>query len=160
MTPNEEKNYLTNLLIEATAWKVTEGESRSPIELEVIDRLRRLNGMPTVNVEGVASDDIPESNETEQLNEDDYKELEAAKLNDYLEKRRAQNRKAKEKDKQGKTRVTIDGKLVWRPLSECRKVPRWPNRPDSDAWKWKYVGPQQEVDKLSDELWAEHENKT
>ena len=76
MTPEEERTYLTNLLIDATAWSVSEGETRSAIELEVIDRLRQLQGQESINVVGRPSNEV--------LNEYNNKELEETRVNEHL----------------------------------------------------------------------------
>lgn len=142
MTPEEERIYLTNLLIDATAWQVSEGETRSAIELECIDRLRKLNNMSSINVVGAPSSEV--------LNEDDYKALEAAKLNDHL----ARKAKTKRKWASNRVRVVIDGKPTWKLRSECHKevMPGWVTK-----LHWVWDGPGGQVDKLGDELWAAHE---
>lgn len=58
MTPQEEIVYLTDLLLQASRWQVSEGEELDPLHLEVKDRLARLTNQPSVNVEGIASDKI------------------------------------------------------------------------------------------------------
>ena len=58
MTPKEEICYLTDLLLEATRWQCSEGERLDPLQLEIKDRLARLTGQPSVNVEGVPSDKV------------------------------------------------------------------------------------------------------
>lgn len=150
MTPEEERIYLTNLLIDATAWQISEGETRSGIELECIDRLRKLNNMPTIDVVGKPSDEV--------LNDDDYKALEAARLNEHLANRN-KSKNAKERWKHGRVRVTIDGKPVWKLERDCHKeiIPGFEKK-----WHWVWNGSddkkdQEQVNKLSDELWNEHE---
>lgn len=47
MTPNEERQYLCDLLLEASRWRISEDDSENGyngLELEVRDRLQRLNG--------------------------------------------------------------------------------------------------------------------
>lgn len=47
MTPNEERQYLCDLLLEASRWRISEDDAENGyngIELEVRDRLQRLNG--------------------------------------------------------------------------------------------------------------------
>jgi hypothetical protein len=146
MTREEERIYLTNLLIDATAWQISEGETRSGIELECIDRLRKLNNMPSIDVVGKPSDEV--------LNEDDYKALEAARLNEYLSNRS----KSKRKWAKNRVRVVIDGKPTWKLRSECHKevMPGWTTKLH---WVWDGPAGDEEtaVDKLGDELWNEHE---
>lgn len=159
MTDQEERLYLETLLLESSRWRITEDDPYSPIEREILDRLRRLNGIETIDENGYAQSDIPDNPVDEPLTTADYQALEAQKLNDYIEKKRAQNRKAKEKWKKDKVRVVLGGKMVWKPLAECVQEPRWPDKPGSTAFHWVWKGPQKEVDKLSDELWAQHEKQ-
>lgn len=53
MTPIEELQYLASLSLEASKWRVAEGDSRSGLEMEVEDRLARLkdeiNGMARIS---------------------------------------------------------------------------------------------------------------
>lgn len=151
MTPEEERVYLINLLIDATDWQVSEGETRSAIELEVIDRVRKLNGMPTINVVGTPSDEVeldvhlPEDN-------DHIASPEKVKT-------------SKERWKENKVRVMVDGKSTWKPIEDCEKRKCFPNIPESTKWRWCWKGEKHEpvaevsqpVDKLSDELWEAHE---
>lgn len=158
MTEQEERLYLETLLLESSRWRITEDDPYSPIEREIMDRLRRLNGIETIDDNGYAQSDVPDNPVDEPLTTADYQALEAQKLNDYIEKKRAQNRKAKEKWKKDKIRVFMDGKYVWKPRAECVKQPR-DNSNGGSLWKWEWVGPGQEVDKLGDELWAQHEKQ-
>ena len=155
MTADEERQYLCDLIMSASEWRLSEGDERDTIRLEIQDRLRRLNGVDTEDENGYIQSEPVEVSPV--LTADDYKAIEAQKLDDYIEKKRTQNRKAKDKWKKDKVRVFIDGKPVWKLISECRKVPRWPDKPGTTGWKWEWVGPGQEVDKLGDELWAQHE---
>lgn len=152
MTPEEERIYLTNLLIDATDWQVSEGESRSAIELEVIDRIRKLNGQPTINVVGTPSDEVE-------------LEVHMPENNEHLASpEKVKN--AKERWKEGKVRVMVNGKAAWKPIEDCEKRRCFPDLPESTKWRWVWKGEKQEpvaevsqqVDKLSDELWADYEN--
>lgn len=153
MTPEEERIYLTNLLIDATDWQVSEGETRSAIELEVIDRVRKLNGMPTINVVGTPSDEVE-------------LEVHLPEDNDHIASPE-KVKTAKERWKENKVRVMVDGKSTWKPIEECEKRKCFPNIPESTKWRWCWKGEKQEpvaevsqpVDKLSDEFWAEHEQE-
>lgn len=160
MTKDEERAYLTELLIAATDWQVSEGETRSAIELEVIDRLRKLNGMPSINVVGVPSSEVGVN---PVLTGEDYKALEAARLNEHLASP-DKVKSAKARWKADRVRVIVNGRPSWRPISECIKQKCFPDIPDSTKWRWVWKGKQepvaevsQPVDKLSDELWAAHE---
>ena len=146
MTPEEERIYLTNLLIDATAWSVSEGESRSAIELEVIDRLRQLQGQESINVVGSPSDEV--------INEYDRNALEETRVDEHLASPGKVD-EARTKWEKDKIRVYIDGKHVWKKRSECVKQPR-DNSKGGPAWKWVWIGPQ---DKKAQEeaMWSEHE---
>lgn len=159
MTEKEERLYLETLLLESSRWRISEDDPYSPIEREILDRLRRLNGIETIDDNGYAQSEVPDNPVDEPLTTADYQTLEAQHLEDHLEKKRAQNRKAKEKWKKDKVRVVMDGRPIWKPLAECRRVPRWPDKPGTTGWKWEWVG-SPEVDKLGDELWKDHENSS
>lgn len=109
MTPQEEIYYLTDLLLEATRWQCSEGEKLDPLQLEVKDRLARLTGQQSINVEGVPSDKVqPKSNDK-----------------DYEYKAKwASNR----------VRVKMpDGSYQWHLKDECEKIPV-PGQ--NGKWKW------------------------
>lgn len=156
MTEQEERLYLETLLLESSRWRITEDDPYSPIEREIMDRLRRLNGIETIDDNGYAQSDVPDNPVDEPLTTADYQALEAQHLNDYIEERRQRNRKSKDKWKKDKVRVYMNGKSVWKLRSECRKVPRWPDKPEATGWKWEWVVPQDKKAQ-EDEMWAEHE---
>lgn len=54
-----ERNYLMDLLLQASRWERSEGEPLSGLELEVQDRCRRLCGVNTVDDDGMAQSEIP-----------------------------------------------------------------------------------------------------
>ena len=137
MTPSEEREYLINLLFEGTRWKVDHDEVLNGLELEVRDRLRRLSGINTIDEDGLCQSH-PENltAEDEPLTGTDYQALD-----DYIEKKRAQNRKAKEKWKKDKVRVVMDGKPVWKSRAECHQEKRFPDQPDSTLFRWVWDGP-------------------
>ena len=64
MNKHEELQYLTDLLLQASRWQVSEGEELDPLHLEVKDRIARLTDQPSVNVEGVASDKITKNRQS------------------------------------------------------------------------------------------------
>lgn len=119
-----ELEYLINLLSEATRWQVDPGDDA--LRLEVNSRIERI-------LHGEEAEEADEAQE-----EPDPEAMDA-----YIKDRRRRDREARTRYKQGKTRVMVDGKMVWKPLSECRKVKRWPNKPDSSGWKWEWIGPQE-----------------
>lgn len=122
-----ELEYLIDLLREASKWNVDQGDDALRLEVDL-----RINNI--LNGENLPAEDEP-------LTGSDYQALEAQKLDDYIEKKRAQNRKAKEKWKKDKVRVVLDGKLVWKPRAECHQEKRFPDLPDSTAFKWVWDGP-------------------
>lgn len=69
MTPEEELTYLADLLMQAALWRVQPDEGRTPLELEVLDRVEKLKAYCASKV----------------LDKSDYQALEAAKLNYHLE---------------------------------------------------------------------------
>lgn len=143
MTEKEERLYLETLLLESSRWRISEDDPYSPIEREILDRLRRLNGIETIDENGYAQSEVSDNPpaEDEALTGSDYQALEAQKLDDYIEKKRAQNRKAKEKWKKDKVRVVMDGRPVWKSRAECHQEKRFPDQPDSTAFKWVWDGP-------------------
>lgn len=165
MTKQEELQYLIGIVTEASKWTPSPDDQRDLVRMEVEERINNLvmgvepepdeNGL----IQSTIHPDVPDNPVDEPLTTADYQALEAHHLEDHLEKKRAQNRKAKEKWKKDKVRVVLNGRPVWKPLAECRKVPRWPDKPGTTGWKWEWVGPQ-EVDKLGDEFWKDHENSS
>lgn len=160
MTENEEREYLIDLLFESTRWKVDQDEVLNGLELEVRDRLRRLSGVNTVDQTGLCQSNPPDNlpAEDEALTNEDFKALEAARLNEHLASPEKVE-KAWQKQwkwKMDKVRVKIDGKIVWKPKVECVQEPR-DNRRGGPKWQWKWIGPATTTDKLSDELWQNHE---
>lgn len=158
MTNQEELLYLLDLTMQATLWRIKDSdEQRTPLELEVLSRIERLKKGPEHEEDGLAS-------WLEPLNKDDYKALEAARLNEHLASPN-KVREAKERWKKDKVRVMVDGKPTWKRIDECEKRKCFPDIPESTKWRWCWKGEKQEqvaevsqpVDKLSDEFWAEHE---
>lgn len=133
MTREEELIYLGDLLMQAALWRVQPDEGRTPLELEVSSRLERLKAEAA----------------SELLDKTDYQALEAAKLNERL---------AKKKYEDNSVRVMVDGKKVRMKRELCVQVPC---KTSPTGYKWMPKDSVQdnepEVDKLSDELWAEHE---
>ena len=52
MTKSEELLYLSDLLLQASRWERSEGETLTGLELEVQDRMRRLTGVNTIDEDG------------------------------------------------------------------------------------------------------------
>ena len=133
MTREEELIYLGDLLMQAALWRVQPDEGRTPLELEVSSRLERLKAEAA----------------SELLDKTDYQALEAARLNEHL---------AKKKYEDSSVRVMVDGKKVRMKRELCVRVPC---KTSPTGYKWMPKDSVQdnepEVDKLSDELWANHE---
>lgn len=149
MNTNEERLYLEELLFESTLWRGVEQDSPySPIELEIRSRLHRLSSADEVQVQ---ADPTPEQDIVIQA-------IEASRMNEHLEEKKKQKQYTEAKKEWGRDRVRvfIDGKPVWKPREFCCKVKR-DNSKGGLPWTWKFVGPQ-DIDKLSDELWKDHED--
>ena len=156
MTPNEERNYLCELILASSQWRISEGDETDAIRLEVQDRLRRLNGVDTVDENGYCQsepDNLPA--EDEPLTTADYQALEAARLNEHLENKNKPD--SRDKWKVDKVRCQENGKVVWHPVSECHQEKLFPNNPNAKKFRWVWDGPGGQVDKLGDELWKDHE---
>ena len=152
MTPSEERQYLSELCLEAARWRVDHDDPCCALELEVRDRLRRLNGIETVDENGEVQGEVEVS---PVITEDDYKTLEAAKMNEHLASPQKVE-KAKEKWKQGRVRCQENGKPVWRLMSECHREMLFPNNPTAKKFRWVWDGPQDKQEQC-DAMWAEHE---
>lgn len=168
MTTQEEILYLTDLLLESARWTRDPDEAYCNIELEIRDRLRRLNGIDTIDENGLAQGNPKTVTKPgqfvekveEPLNEDDFKELEAARLNEHLASPE-KVWKAKERWKADKVRCNENGHIVWRKRCECIQQPR-DNSKGGPAWMWKWMGPATTTDvkkAQEDQMWAEHEQE-
>ena len=161
MTADEERQYLCDLIMSASEWRLSEGDERDTLRLEIQDRLRRLNGVETEDENGYVQSEPVEVSPV--LTEDDYKALEAARVNEHLASVEKVNN-ARSKWEKSKVRVYIDGKHVWKKRSECQKVPR-DNSRGGCAWKWQWIGPSSPTvdknlptkDEQVEAMWAEHE---
>lgn len=173
MTKQEELTYLFGILSEASKW-LRNDDDRDLVRIEVEERIQKLinDVEPEPDENGIIQSSIhPDNPNTvtkpgefvdtveEPLNEDDFKALEAARLNEHLASPE-KVWKAKERWKHGRVRVTINGKPVWKLESDCHKeiIPGFEKK-----WHWVWNGPedkkiQEGVNKLSDELWEAHEN--
>ena len=158
MTEREriEREIILDILAESSKWRISEDDQSDCIRLEVMDRARRLLlGTETVDANGYAQskpNNLPA--EDEALTNEDFKALEAARLNEHL----ASPEKVDDARKQwesSKVRCSENGRLVWHPRSECQKVPR-DNSKGGPAWKWQWMGPKDKKAQ-EDEMWAEHE---
>lgn len=116
MTDQEELRYLSLLCLEAARWKVSESEELCPLELEIKDRLARLTGGSSVNVEGVPSTEVEEAQE---------KPKEAPKpksrRSTFWTRRKSQTH----------VRIKENGHTIWIPREEAVQVPA-----RNGKWKW------------------------
>ena len=161
MTEREkiEREIILDILAESSKWRISEEDQTDDcIRLEVMDRARRLLlGTETVDANGYAQSH-PEVEVSPVLTEDDYKALEAAKLNEHLaspEKVESARSRSRSRWESGKVRCSENGRLVWRPRSECQKVPRDTSK-GGPKWKWQWMGPQDKKAQ-EEEMWAAHE---
>lgn len=155
MTPEQktELEYLIDLLREASKWNVDQGDDALRLEVD----LRINNILNSVEVEG-ETEVQGEPEVSPVLTQDDYKALEAAKVNDHLaspEKVDNARSRSRSRWESGKVRCSENGRLVWRPRSECQKVPRDTSK-GGPKWKWQWMGPQ-DKQAQEEEMWAEHE---
>lgn len=154
MTNTEERLYLETLLLESARWRITEDDVYSPIEREIMDRLRRLNGIDTEDENGYVQSNLPA--EEEALTGSDYQALEAAKLNDHL----SSKDNAKRKWASNRVRVVIDGKHTWKLKSDCHKEVM-PGCKTKMHWVWNGPAGDEEPDvdkkKQVEAMWEEHE---
>lgn len=142
MTKQEELTYLFGILSEASKWSPPPDDSRDFVRIEVEERIRNL-----IDGDVQEPDNLPAEEEDLTGSEDIA----------YPEN--AEN--ARSKWERNKVRVFIDGKHVWKPRAECVKQPR-DNSKGGPKWTWKWISQQdkkeqEDVNKLSDGLWAEHE---
>lgn len=141
MTKQEELSYLFGILSEASKWTASADDNRDLVRMEVEERIHNLiNGIePEPDENGLIQSSIhPDVNPV--ITEDDYKALEAARLNEHLASVDKVN-DSRSKWERGKVRVFIDGKHVWKPRSQCYKAPR-DNSKGGCAWTWRWIDPQ------------------
>lgn len=156
MTADEERQYLCDLIMSASEWRLSEGDERDTLRLEIQDRLRRLNGVETEDENGYVQSEPVEVSPV--LTQDDFKALEAAKLNEHLASPEKVE-KAWQKQwkwKLDKVRVKIDGKIVWKPKAECTQEPR-DNSHGGPTWQWVWHDPNEKKSQEEEEMWQNHE---
>ena len=160
MTEREkiEREIILDILAESSKWRISEEDQTDDcIRLEVMDRARRLLlGTETVDANGYAQSH-PEVEVSPVLTEDDYKALEAAKLNEHLASPEKVE-KAWQKQwkwKLDKVRVRIDGKTVWKPKDQCTREPR-DNSHGGPTWQWVWHDPNEKKSQ-EEEMWENHE---
>lgn len=109
-----ELNYLLDIVLEASKWRMT--DDRDCIRMEVEHRINVLTGR-------------------EDPDDEDLEQPEPENPNEHLSSKDKSKRKWAGK----RVRVMIDGKAVWKLRSECRKevMPGWQTK-----MHWVWVGPQ------------------
>lgn len=178
MTNQEELQYLTALVLEASKWRISEGDDSDTIRLEVQDRIRRLTGINTTDENGLNQSDIM----TVSQFEEDIVKPRAAKIADTIREKGLLKGKdaARRRYVQTHTRAWFDGKQSFYPNDQIADIMLPNNRikhvhKDSKEYK-QYLeahpgvgtmtqvlppfpswGKSTPVDKLGDNLWAEHE---
>lgn len=155
MTREEELSYLFGILSEASKWTASPDDPRDLVRMEVEERVANLiKGVtPEPDENGLIQSTIhPDISPV--LTQEDYKALEAAKLNEHLASLEKVDDARKRWESQ-KVRVFIDGKHVWKKRSECIKEPRDTSKGGA-PWKWKWLGPQEKQEQC-DAMWANHE---
>ena len=141
MTKQEELSYLFGILSEASKWTASPDDPRDLVRMEVEERIANLiQGVTPEPDENGLIQSIVHPDVNPVLTEDDYKALEAAKVNEHLASVEKVN-ESRSKWERGKVRVFIDGKHVWKPRSECYKAPR-DNSKGGCAWTWRWIDPQ------------------
>lgn len=99
MTEAEERLYLEELLLESARWTRDPDEPYCSVELEIRDRLRRLNHVNTIDKNGLAQSVVERG----------------------LLRQQAKNKQSSPHPNQ--VRVYIDGKPKWFPKDMCVQVP-------------------------------------
>lgn len=117
MTPQDELRYLSLLLLEATKWQVSEGDSRTPLELEIDSRIQRLTGVEEVVIDGRLQASKASDEEGEDTPSDVSPEAPSSRQH-KLDTQKAWYHKHKA---DGLVRVVRNGKAEWHPVDECEK---------------------------------------
>ena len=146
-----ELEYLIDLLREASKWNVDQGDDALRLEVD----LRINNILSSVEVED-ETEVHGEAEVSPVLTEDDYKALDADKVNEHLEEHIAPPEKMWRKQwkwKNDKVRCQENGKAVWRPLCQCHKEKLFPDNPKAKKFRWVWDGPKDKQAQI-DATWA------
>lgn len=112
MNKQEELQYLTDLLLQASRWHMSEDEVLSGLELEVQDRIRRLMGVNTEDAEGFAQSEVGQTDREVKPSAPDW----CTRFS------------------QDNVRVRLsDGRQHWVGKEHCHKVPR---KDKPTMWMW------------------------
>ncbi len=119
MTNQEELQYLTALVLEASKWRISEGDDSDTIRLEVQDRIRRLTGINTTDENGL--------NQSEIMTVPEFKEEivkpRADKIADTIrEKGLLSGKEARRRYVQTHTRAWFDGKQSFYPNDQIADI--------------------------------------
>lgn len=119
MTNKEEIQYLTALVLEASKWRISEGDDSDTIRLEVQDRIRRLTGINTTDENGLNQSDIMM---VPQFKEEIAKPR-ADKIADTVrEKGLISGKEARRRYVQTHTRAWFDGKQSFYPNDQIADI--------------------------------------
>lgn len=157
MTNQEELQYLTTLVLEASKWRISEGDDSDTIRLEVQDRIRRLTGINTTDENGL--------NQSEPVQEETEPGEFVEQVSKTPSRQTLSSREAKRRYTQSHTRAWFDGKQSFYPNDQVVDIMLPNNRikhvhRDSNEYKQyqqSAMGKSEPVDKLGDDLWAAHE---
>lgn len=117
MTNQEELQYLLGIVLEASKWRISEGDDTDTIRLEIQDRIRRLSGLNTVDENG-----LHQSEPEPQATEETPAETKKTKSHEWMK---------------GRVHVKFaDGQYHWCKAEHCEKVPR-PTQPYLFKWQIK-----------------------
>lgn len=144
-----ELEYLIELVLESSKWKIEDGQDAIRLEVE-----SRINSILSHEDQVVTGE--PEISPV--LTDDDFTALEAARLNEHLASTDKTEKKWQKqwKWKADKVRCQENGKSVWHRVSECHREKLFPNNPKSKKFRWVWDGPQDKQAQM-DAMWEEHE---
>lgn len=119
MTNQEELQYLTALVLEASKWRISEGDDSDTIRLEVQDRIRRLTGINTTDENGLNQSDIA----TVTQFKEEIVQPRADKIADTIrEKGLLSGKEARRRYVQTHTRAWFDGKQSFYPNDQIADI--------------------------------------
>lgn len=135
MTPSEERDYLLDLLFGAMQWRMDKDDNRSPVEVEIRQRLDTLCGKEPVVVDG-----REQSSAHPDEDDGDEDHPRGEKWRGWVE---------------GRKRAWIDGgKRVWLPEEQTELIefaPGKKKRVAKDSREYRDY-----VEKQKDQMWEEH----
>lgn len=120
------------MLLEASKWQVSEGDSRTPLELEIDSRIQRLTGVPETVIDGRLQSSEASDETGEDTSVDASSETTSNARQHKLDIQKAWYHKHKA---DGLVRVVRNGKAEWHPQSECEKEYFLGKK-----WRWRWTG--------------------